>query len=308
MNKICMLIPYFGKFPKWFDLYLYSCSHVKEIDFYYFTDCEIPQKIYPNTKFIKMSFKDYCDLVSQKLQINFHPKSAYLLCNIRPFMSIIHNDIVKNYRFWGYSDVDLIYGDMSYLINDTNLKKYDLITTHSDRVAGHFTIIKVGSKYDHIGLKIKNWRTVVCSNLAGVDEKEFSHVVYPLFIFLNILWKYVFSHFMSKNRMQNFYQKAHNVFKTKALFNESYTTPIPQKNEKWIYDLKSNKILAPAKFYSKSFLNKKPLPYLHFLFFKKTPYLKTEDYWRDNFYQIPKNFNFNTSKQIEITRSYIKIK
>ena len=40
MKKICILIPYFGKFPKWFDLYLYSCSHVKSIDFYYFTDCK----------------------------------------------------------------------------------------------------------------------------------------------------------------------------------------------------------------------------------------------------------------------------
>ena len=28
------------------------------------------------------------------------------------------------------------------------------------------------------------------------------------------------------------------------------------------------------------------LPYLHFLFFKKTPWLKTDRYWRDGFYKI----------------------
>ena len=32
--EICMLIPYFGKFPEWFNLYLYSCSKVKKIDFW----------------------------------------------------------------------------------------------------------------------------------------------------------------------------------------------------------------------------------------------------------------------------------
>lgn len=28
------------------------------------------------------------------------------------------------------------------------------------------------------------------------------------------------------------------------------------------------------------------LPYLHFLFFKKTPWLKTDHYWRDGFYKV----------------------
>lgn len=33
--------------------------------------------------------------------------------------------------------------------------------------------------------------------------------------------------------------------------------------------------------------------YLHFLFFKKTIYRKTNFYWKDDFYKIPKNFNFD---------------
>ena len=40
MKKIAMIIPYFGKFPEWINMYLYSCSYQKLIDFHYFTDCE----------------------------------------------------------------------------------------------------------------------------------------------------------------------------------------------------------------------------------------------------------------------------
>jgi len=81
MKKICMLIPYFGNFPKWFDLYLYSCSRISQIDFYYFTDCTLPIKKYDNTFFIKTSFTNYCELVSKKLKVNFNPTEPYILVN-----------------------------------------------------------------------------------------------------------------------------------------------------------------------------------------------------------------------------------
>ena len=103
-EKICMLIPYFGKFPKWFNLYLYSCSNVKNIDCFYFTDCEIPSKIYSNTFFIKTSFTNYCELVSKKLKVNFNPTEPYILVNIKPFLGTIHNNIARKYEFWKLSN------------------------------------------------------------------------------------------------------------------------------------------------------------------------------------------------------------
>lgn len=71
--------------------------------------------------------------MSKKLNIKFTLKNPYMLVNVKPFLGTIHDDIANKYDFWGYSDIDLIYGDMSYLLNDSNLNKYDLITTHSER-------------------------------------------------------------------------------------------------------------------------------------------------------------------------------
>lgn len=308
MKSICMLIPYFGQFPKWFDLYLYSCSKVKDIDFYFFTDCKTPLKIYSNTKFIKMSYYDYCSLVSKKLNVDFYPTSPYSLCNIRPFMSIIHSDIVKNYKFWGYSDVDLVYGDMSYILNPSFLTKYDLITTHSDRVAGHFTVIKRQGKYDKIALKIKNWKEKILLKKAGFDEDDFSKIVYPPFVLLEKLWWHIFRKVIPLENKYYFYQVVHKLIRNKALFLECYTTPVPQKDDVWVYDLKSSNLITPKRFHNKKLLGNMSLPYLHFLFFKKTPYLKTDSYWRDDFYRIPDNFNFDKNAKILITRRDITVK
>lgn len=41
MKKAAIIIPYFGKFPEWFNLYLYSCKKNPEVDFIFYTDCSL---------------------------------------------------------------------------------------------------------------------------------------------------------------------------------------------------------------------------------------------------------------------------
>lgn len=40
MKKL-IIIPYFGKFSNYFDLYLYSISRNEDIDFLFFTDADV---------------------------------------------------------------------------------------------------------------------------------------------------------------------------------------------------------------------------------------------------------------------------
>lgn len=181
INKICMVIPYFGKWPEWFSLYLYSCSKVGKIDFFFFTDCGIPKTIYSNTKFVEISYEKYCEQVSRKLNIAFHPLNPYKLVDLKPFLHLIHKEIIEKYDFWGFSDIDLVYGNISSLINDMSLLKYDLITSHSDRLAGHFTVIRTKSSYSLAYQRIPDWREKLSSPTNyGLDEKWLTLAVAPL--------------------------------------------------------------------------------------------------------------------------------
>ena len=63
----------------------------------------------------------------------------------------------------------------------------------------------------------------------------------------------------------------------KQLFKEYYTSPAPKPGETWTYALNTNEVEAP---------DGRRLPYIHFLFFKKTPWFETERYWRDGYYGI----------------------
>ena len=57
--------------------------------------------------------------------------------------------------------------------------------------------------------------------------------------------------------------------------------------------------------------NRKKLPYLHFLFFKKTPFYQTDIYWKDDFWKVSdstinqgKGFIIFTNKEVFYKEKY----
>ena len=281
MNRVALITPHFGEFPIWFDLYLYSCSLQHDIvDYYFYTDCKPPCHNYKNTFFINTSFKDYCGRVSEVLGITFTPDSPYKLCDLKPFLGLIHPEISSKYEFWGFADIDLLYGNLKIVVNDLNLKKYDVITTHTNRVAGHFTIVRSNSKLTNSCLNIPNWEELLCNkNHMSIDEDEWVFVLYPAVRQLRRIYHYIFRplHIPMKYCYEGLLNKLFNNRFSRRCFHEYGTTPIPEAGQVWTYNPISGDLINPKGV---------QIPYLHFLFFKKTPYKIREIFWRDDFYKL----------------------
>lgn len=272
-----MIMPYFGSFPIWFDLYLYSCSLNDFIDFLFITDNKIHKK-YSNTKFINCSFEDYCSLISSKLGFEFNPKSPYKLCDVRPFYAIVHEEYIKNYTFWGYGDIDLVYGDLSIILNEERMSRYDFITSHADRLAGHFTIIRNNIKCNELCFKIDNWvERLKDEYVYGFDEHDLTKIVFPIQPKIWILYRVIGKHFGII--YYNFFNAFNCILNkvTKRHMHEYLTSILPKDNEIWDYNLEKGKIINPEG---------KEIPYLHFLFFKKTKFYPAEHYWKDNYWHV----------------------
>lgn len=290
--KVAIVIPYFGRWPEWMDLYLYSCSRQKQMDFLFFTDCGIPKKTYQNTKFKEIRYCDYCKLVSERLNIKFSSDNpVYKLCGCKPFYGLIHKDDLAEYDFWGFGDIDLIYGNLDILVNEEMLCRYDFISTHSERVSGHLFIMRNTKKNNELCLKIPNWGGYLeDSQFHALDENfPYCYLVNPCFLFIKALYKMLirFIPFIPKYGYYDFAQRIFQTFHKKSLFKEQYTTPVPQKEERWTYNISNGQMYDPTG---------KNIPYLHFLFFKKTKYFLTDTYWRNGFYKLPDNLDFEKSK------------
>lgn len=141
-KKICIVIPYFGKWPNYFPFFLKSCELNPSIDWFFYTNCDIPQFYSKNVKFISKSLEDFNTLASEKLEYKIDIKYPYKLCDFKPAYGHIFEDYLEGYDFWGFGDIDVIYGNIRNFFTDEILSKFDIITTYSHSLSGPFTILK----------------------------------------------------------------------------------------------------------------------------------------------------------------------
>lgn len=282
-NRIALIIPYFTSAPPiWLGLNFYTCARQHNIDFIYFTDCD--EIITMASKYIniichKKTFLEYCDMVSKRLKIDFHPEYAYKLCDLKPFYGFIHHDILQDYDFWGYGDNDLEYGNLDVLTNSKMLDTYNVITTMSERIAGHFAIFRNNDRYRMLPFRCRKWKEhLQCEKHVGFDESDWVRLVLPEKRILTAIYKLLFRHLFSYRKWVDLTYRLYSNKWNRKFTKEMFTTTIPKESEVWIYDNSTGKITAP---------DGRDLPYLHFLFFKKTKYLDTEIFWKGDYWKIP---------------------
>ena len=129
-NKIALYTFYFGKLPDWIDLYLDTLKRNSSIDFFIFTDSEIQTEISDNIFIKRVDYNDYLYEICEKLNVKLKTKSPVKLCDFRPFLGFLHRDIFAEYDFYGWTDVDILFGDIRSFYTDDILQKHDVFSTH----------------------------------------------------------------------------------------------------------------------------------------------------------------------------------
>ena len=303
-NKIAVITPYFGKFPAWIDLYFHSCAKNSFIDWYFFTDCSIPAEYESNIFFKEMTFAQYCRDVSKILNIDFAPTRALKLCDLKPFYGFIHSDILKNYDFWGFGDVDLVWGDLAQFYTPEMFAKYDVFSTHNNMLSGHLALLRNSDKYVNLCFKISDWKNKLKDeeNLM-LDEGEFSNILFPPFYLLNkIMQKIVYKIDRKKRSWQTYSSFVHSFSysfgrfnKKRYFFKEQYSTPSKEgdfssyDSNVWFY--------KNGKIYNERCGDNKEFIYFHWMNFKSLAEFK---------YSLPDKFPFDNGILIN-TKGFVPI-
>ncbi len=135
--KKVLIIPYFGAFPSYFDLFLDGCRLNESFcDFIFFTDQVICADLPRNVTTVSMSFADFRHLVRKKINVDF-PDNPYRICDFKPCLGKIFEDFIEAYDFWGHIDIDLILGDLSKFLPESTFSNYEKIQTK-----GHLSFYK----------------------------------------------------------------------------------------------------------------------------------------------------------------------
>lgn len=137
-NKKCVFIlPYFGKFNNYFNLFLKSCAYNPNYDWIIFTDCEDEYEYPSNVRVIKTTLKRIKNVANIKFGFDVSLEAPYKLCDYKPAYGYLFEEEIKEYEYWGHCDCDLIFGNLEKLLTPLLNVGYDKLFA-----AGHLTIYK----------------------------------------------------------------------------------------------------------------------------------------------------------------------
>jgi hypothetical protein len=173
--RIAILIPYFGRWEPWTHLFFETVRRNPSIDFFVFTDCDPAGLESENVTFHRLSFADYTRRI-QAVFPEFTPSDAYKICDYRPLFGRIHEGELQGYDFWGWCDIDLLFGDIRVFYDRDVLSNYDVISTHADRISGHLALFRNTERNRSMYQRIYDWKSALRNKeIVGIDEWGFTN-------------------------------------------------------------------------------------------------------------------------------------
>ena len=133
MKSIIILFPYFGTLPPQYGMWRTSALRNPDIDFVFFTDCDVISA--PNIHVHKMHFTDFKQMIANAFDFPIVLDRPYKICDYRPAFAYALSKYIKGYDFWGWGDLDVVYGDIRNFITEDVLNHYKMISGW-----GHFTL------------------------------------------------------------------------------------------------------------------------------------------------------------------------
>lgn len=137
MKRIAFVVVWMGKLPDYFQAWLNSCKNNTTIDFYVFTDALEKKEVLSNVHIIPMKFEEVKEKIQSIFDFPICLDRPYKLCDYKPTYGEAFEDYLNSYDFWGYCDMDLIWGNIRSFITDEVLEKNDRIFTR-----GHCSLFR----------------------------------------------------------------------------------------------------------------------------------------------------------------------
>lgn len=125
MKKIILILPYFGKLPNTFNIWLQSAENNQTIDFLIATDCSIDYPLTKNIHVFNMSYEDFLARCQKHFNYKITIKKPYKICDLKPFFHRIFDDYINGYEFWGFVDCDTVLGNIRKFFTDDILSNYN---------------------------------------------------------------------------------------------------------------------------------------------------------------------------------------
>lgn len=133
--KALVICAYIGPLPNWFALWLRSAGANPSVDFQVLSDQPAPASLPGNVRFVPTSLAALRDAFSELAGFPVALETPYKLNDFKPLFWNVAQEI-EAYDYWGYCDLDVVFGDLSRLLEPT-LGRFDMVLSE-----GHLRFLR----------------------------------------------------------------------------------------------------------------------------------------------------------------------
>jgi hypothetical protein len=167
MHSLLTISCYFGKLPEHFPMFLKSVEMNPTVDFLLITDCKVDD-MPSNFRVYNCSFEEMRERIQALFDFSIVLDRPYKLCDYKPVWGLAFSEYLEEYDFWGYCDLDMIFGDIRAFLPDSVLDNHDKIYK-----LGHLTYYRNNDE-NNARYRIDNWLTYkeafTTSEIVAFDE------------------------------------------------------------------------------------------------------------------------------------------
>jgi len=171
MKRVALILPFFGKVPKYFGFYLDGLRG-KNIDVLFFSDLDLSGFDVPgNFKLIPMTLAGMEDLIREKVYASAKLPDTRKICDYRPMFARIFADWIVGYDYWGYGDCDEVYSEsLNGVVEELTAADYDVISFRKCWLSGGFCLLKNCERINSLYIETDNWREMTQEPHMCFDE------------------------------------------------------------------------------------------------------------------------------------------
>lgn len=177
--QVAIIGVYFGKFPTCFSLWLHSCKHNPDIQFYIFTDAAKEEYDVPdNVHWQHYTLQEMRQKADQVLGFATGLTTPYKCCDFKVLYGLLFEEYLKEYDYWGCCDFDLIWGDLKHYMTTWNIAEYERFLP-----LGHLSLYRNtpenNQRFKLSGSRLGDYRQVYSiQKNVGFDEDNGLNAIY----------------------------------------------------------------------------------------------------------------------------------
>lgn len=178
--RAAFVVLYFGTWPNWFPAYLRSCETNVGVKWLIVTDSTPPAFVPPNVSFLNMTLDEIKDRCERCTEIRPSIERMYKLCDLRPFYGLLFSDLLNGFKYWGFCDLDIIWGDIDNWLKRVMLSEPDIISARKGKLAGHCSLFRNTEEINTLPLTHPIVKDVLLNSESYYfDEVGFTEILKP---------------------------------------------------------------------------------------------------------------------------------